>query len=828
MYSRIVIVLLIILAVGCDKQKDQLLSKQHIHTHWEFKSVEDSLWYPAKVPGTVHTDLFENNLIPHPFVKDNELQLQWISETAWEYQTKFTLDKNTLQKKQHRLTFEGLDTYAGVFLNDSLILESNNAFRRWSIDVKHLLQAENTLKVVFQPTAIFETKQQEQLGYELPEGPRIFSRKAQFQYGWDWGPTFNTSGIWRDVVLESWDNSRLEDTYINQLSLDDNAAQLQAELMVSLAEETELTLDVLVSGQTTATHKKVFPAGEHLIKIPFEIIEPQRWWPHNLGDPYLYDLEIRLKRKNKLLDSKSFKKGLRTIEHIAEADEVGESFYFMVNGIPVFMKGANYIPQNSFQNWVQEHHYEQLLNDAVAANMNMLRVWGGGIYENDIFYQKCDEKGLLVWQDFMFACAMYPGDEAFLENVQQEAIDNIKRLRNFTSIALWCGNNEVSEGWHRWGWQDGRSQAEKDEIWGNYLKVFDSILPNTVHQLTNVPYWETSPKFGRGDSRYKTEGNAHDWWIWHDGHPFENLEKNVPRFMSEFGFQGFPSFETIRFINDKDSLDIDSPSFRTHQKHRIGFERILEYMERDFPVLDRAEDYVYLSQLLQAYGMAKGMEAHRRARPYNMGSLYWQLNDCWPVVSWSGIDFLGNWKALHYQAKRSFENVLISFKMDDQALQVYVVNDLLEPQKGSLKLKLLNFYGEVVWEKDTEIIAQPLSSQMMAAVPKEVFNNQEEEWVLKAEFNEETALYYFAKPKDLKLPNGDISIEVTKVNDGFKVELISKVLQKNVFLYTDQQGHFTDNFFDLLPGEIKQVFFKTNSQDALELKWKTLNNLLVQ
>lgn len=304
------------------------------------------------------------------------------------------------------------------------------------------------------------------------------------------------------------------------------------------------------------------------------------------------------------------------------------------------MKGANYIPQNSFQSEVTEQHYEQLLNDVVTANMNMLRVWGGGIYENDVFYEKCDEKGLLVWQDFMFACAMYPGDESFLKNVQQEAIDNVKRLRNFTSIALWCGNNEVSEGWHRWGWQEGRSEPEKEEIWNNYLKIFDTILPNTVNKLSEVPYWETSPKFGRGDIRYITEGNAHDWWVWHDGYPFESLEKNVPRFMSEFGFQAFPSYETIKFINDNDSIDINSPAIKTHQKHQIGFERIKEYMEHDFPVPDNDEDYVYISQLLQAYGIGKGIEAHRRSRPYNMGSLYWQLNDCWPAVSWSSIDFL--------------------------------------------------------------------------------------------------------------------------------------------------------------------------------------------
>ncbi len=517
------LVLLLLLILSCGRQSKYLVSKQLIPEGWQFKKTTDSIWYPATVPGSVHTDLYGNKLIPHPFVKDNELQLQWISENGWEYQTRFSVDEKTLQKSNHILSFDGLDTYASVYVNDSLVLSANNAFRFWKADVKPFIKLENHIRIVFEPTSISEEAEKEKLDYELPEGPRIFSRKAQFQYGWDWGPTFITSGVWRNVFLESWNMARIEDTYFKQIRLSDNIAELEAEIAITLNEEKELTLDILVEGELKVTVKQEFSAGEHVMNIPFTIENPQRWWPHNLGEPHLYDMEVRLRRNNKILDVKKLKKGLRTIEHIAEKDEVGESFYFKVNGVPVFMKGANYIPQNSFQSEVTEQHYEQLLNDVVTVNMNMLRVWGGGIYENEVFYEKCDEKGLLVWQDFMFACAMYPGDESFLENVQQEAIDNVKRLRNFTSIALWCGNNEVSEGWHRWGWQEGRSEPEKEEIWNNYLKIFDSILPNTVNKLSEVSYWETSPKFGRGDIRYITEGNAHDWWVWHDGYPFERL-----------------------------------------------------------------------------------------------------------------------------------------------------------------------------------------------------------------------------------------------------------------------------------------------------------------
>ncbi len=619
--------------------------------------------------------------------------------------------------------------------------------------------------------------------------------------------------------------ARIEDTYFKQIKLSDSIAKLEAEIAITLHEEKELTLDILVEGELKATIKQEFRAGQHVMNIPFTIENPQRWWPHNLGEPHLYDFEVRLRRNNKILDVKKLKKGLRTIEHIAEKDEVGESFYFKVNGVPVFMKGANYIPQNSFQSEVTEQHYEQLLNDVVTANMNMLRVWGGGIYENDVFYEKCDEKGLLVWQDFMFACAMYPGDESFLKNVQQEAIDNVKRLRNFTSIALWCGNNEVSEGWHRWGWQEGRSEPEKEEIWNNYLKIFDTILPNTVNKLSEVPYWETSPKFGRGDIRYITEGNAHDWWVWHDGYPFESLEKNVPRFMSEFGFQAFPSYETIKFINDNDSIDINSPAIKTHQKHQIGFERIKEYMEHDFPVPDNDEDYVYISQLLQAYGIGKGIEAHRRSRPYNMGSLYWQLNDCWPAVSWSSIDFFGNWKALQYQAKRSFENLLISSEIVNDTLQVYIVNDLLETQTGTLKLKLMDFYGDELWSENTEISIDKSSSNIYTKIPDKIYKGKEGKVVLEARFMDASSLHYFSKPKDLILPKAKLNYQITELEDGYKIEITSEILQKNVFFYANQKGHFSDNFFDLLPGEVKTIYFKTRTEGAV-IQFKTFNTLI--
>ena len=486
------------------------------------------------------------------------------------------------------------------------------------------------------------------------------------------------------------------------------------------------------------------------------------------------------------------------------------------------MKGANYIPQHSFQNQVTFNRYNQLLDDTVDANMNMLRIWGGGIYENNIFYDLCDEKGILIWQDFMYACAMYPGDDAFLKNIEEEAIDNIKRLRNHASIALWCGNNENDEAWHNWGWQQNRSEEEKKEVWDAYLKVFDSILPNSVKTYANnIDYWASSPHYGRMDPKFKTHGDAHDWWLWHSAYPFEHLQDNVPRFMSEFGFQSFPSFEAIKYATQNDSIDISSEAFATHQKHPRGFQLIREYMERDFPVPSKDEDYVYMSQVLQAYGMTMGFEAQRRSMPYNMGTLYWQLNDCWPVASWSGMDSFGNWKALHYKTKKAFEDVLISSRLTNDTITTFIINDKLQDLSGVLNLKLLDFNGNTLWSTSKYITVQANKSEKFHELP--IVNIDKRNTVLVAKFNDTSSLFYLERPKNLKLNKTHITKKITKSDTGFYIELSGNTLQKDVFLYTNEKGFFSDNFIDLLPDKKYLIEFKTEAKSIDDLKIKTLN-----
>ncbi|WP_409516688.1 MULTISPECIES: glycoside hydrolase family 2 protein [unclassified Empedobacter] len=485
----------------------------------------------------------------------------------------------------------------------------------------------------------------------MPEGERVFTRKAQYQYGWDWGPRLVTVAIYKPIELISWNNLKLNDLSYEIVKLDKNQAKVKFKFIIQSEQNTAVEINF---NQKIITQK--LTKGINHFSIDETIHNPKLWWPNGMGEQYLYDYQFKIKQGNEQI-FKYLKFGLRTIELVQEKDEVGSRFYFKVNRVPTYMKGANYIPQDNFVSRVSKNDYEKLINSSVEANMNMIRIWGGGIYEDDYFYELCDEKGLLVWQDFMYACAFYPGDQDFLHNVKQETIDQVNRLKNHTSIALWCGNNEIDEAWKNWGYQKqmGWSKQDSLSIWKDYQTTFHHIIPNVLDSIlpkSENRYWPSSPSIGWGRKESLTQGDSHYWGVWWGMEPFETYEKKVPRFASEYGFQGMPTLKTVKsMFSEKDTLSKNSAIILAHQKHPKGWETINEYMQRDYVVPTDFVQYNYVSQLLQARGIQLAIEAHRRAKPYNMGSLYWQLNDVWPVTSWSSLDKLGNWKALHYQVK---------------------------------------------------------------------------------------------------------------------------------------------------------------------------------
>jgi beta-mannosidase len=825
-------IVLLFLATSC-KYNSQMKTISEINQNWRFRQADSGDWNPATVPGTVHTDLLNNGLIADPFYGVNEKSIQWIERKDWEYKTDFLVEKEILEKDRIILKFKGLDTYADVFLNDSLLFKADNMFREWKVDCKsYLKKGENTLNIHFSSPVIKDENMAASLSYKLPDN-RAFSRKAPYQYGWDWGPRFVTSGIWRPVLLKAWNTATIEQIQFIQQNVDNEVATFKAIVEVESVQKQNATITIR---QNNSSHEIVkskvkLQPGKNIIPVQFTISNPRLWWPNGLGESYLYKLETDLKVNGRLCDLDSARVGIRTVELVQEKDTAGTGFYFRVNGIPVFMKGANYIPQDNFLPRVTEEKYRRLIQDAADAHMNMLRVWGGGIYENDLFYDLCDEKGILVWQDFMFACNMYPGSLDFIENISQEAIQNVRRLRNHPCIALWCGNNEVDEGWHSWSWQKalGYTASDSTNVWDDYITIFHKILPGivAVHDPQRS-YWPSSPKIGWGHKESLTEGDCHYWGVWWGQEPFDIYKTKIGRFMSEYGFQGFPDWKTIESYSKPVDRELYSAVMLNHQKHPIGNELIETYMKREYKVPKDFRSFVYVSQLVQAYGIKIAVEAQRRAMPYCMGTLYWQLNDCWPVASWSGTDYYNRPKALHYFVKKAYAPILISSVIEDDTLKVYITSDIQVKSLGYLTLTILGFDGEILWEKDLEIELDANSSKSyFQARPDEILDPlKKSQAVLVARFNvhgiiKSENLLYFDNPMKLSLEIPEITVDTRQVENGYEINLFCDKLAKNVYLSLkdDANGSFTDNYFDLLPNEGKTVYYLTKESN-LDLKGK--------
>ena len=836
--SYLLLISIIFILFNCNDKSS--LTIIELNEGWEFKSSDDSLWYDAKVPGTVHTDLIKQNIIKDPFYRTNEHDLQWIDKKDWVYQTTFDVSNSVYGKENIELDFAGLDTYASVYLNDSLILKSDNMYRSFNITVKDLLKPkDNKLRVLFESPIKIGIQKYDSLSYKFPdfgndlaeigkvEGNKkvsVFTRKAPYHFGWDWGPRLVTSGIWKPIKLKSWDRFIIEDVFIKQKSIDDNAS-LVAEVDVIYSGKNDKkyhSLDIYVNKELIKTSNLILEKGINNFQIPFIINSPNLWWPNGMGDQYLYDVEVKLS-DNSYVDSKSHKIGLRTVELIREKDSIGKSFYFKVNGHPVFMKGANYIPQDIFLTRPQTIDYESILSSAKESNMNMIRVWGGGVYESSEFYEMCDEKGLLVWQDFMFACAVYPGDKDFLENVKQEAIDNVKRLRNHPSIALWCGNNENLSAWENWGWKNevikNQSKAIADTIWKSYEDVFHKILPDVVNTYdSNRSYWPSSPGSDFGKTENLNSGDAHYWWVWWGKKPFEDYNKDIPRFMSEFGFQSFPEFSSVERFTIAEDHNIYSEVMKSHQRSSIGNETIEEYMLRDYRKPKDFESFLYVSQLLQARGLNIGIEAQRRHRERCMGTLYWQINDCWPVASWYSIDYYGKWKALQYKIKKSFKTFLITQESNNDKMEFFIVSDSLDFVDAQIKLNLLDFKGNSLNKWTKKISINPNQSKKYLEISEDLFSSYGEldNMLINAKLisSFDTLLaennIYFKSPKMLNLPNVDISFEIFESKDNYEIILKSQNLAKNVFISSILTGNFSDNYFDLLPGDKKIISIDKN------------------
>jgi len=673
------------------------------HAAWQFRdATENSAWRPATVPGCVHTDLRRLDLIPDPFWADNEAGLQWIEERDWEYRTFFQLPVGLLESRLVELVADGLDTVATVWLNGRKVARTENMFvgHRW--EVKSLLRpGRNELRILF--TSAMKYIRANRPGHKPkecndPVGRCSVIRKQQCQFGWDWGPRFVTAGIWRDLRLEGWSGNRLEGVRVVQQHRAAGEVVLRLTPELARADPSVVCHWRLSLGEIPI----VAGSGREIL-----VQHPQLWWPNGQGASTLYRLEVEVMRADgEPIGRWSRRIGLRTIELDRHADQWGESFQFKVNGRPVFAKGANWIPAHSFVAGLAHSDYARDLRDAVAAHMNMIRVWGGGIYESEDFYDLCDELGLMVWQDFMFACVIYPADAAFLRSVQAEAAQQVRRLRHRACLALWCGNNEIE--------QINPELLKEPRLRRNYDALFHQLLPSVVARHDGVTdYWPSSAHRPGGDNTHpggEQGGDTHFWDVWHSRQPVKDYEKWNFRFVSEFGMQSYCSPATQATFCPPGDANIFGATMTSHQKNRSGNQIILDYVSRRYRFPKNQEHLIYLSQLNQAYCMQVGVEHLRRQMPRSMGALYWQLNDCWPVASWSSIEFTGRWRALHHVARRFFAPAAVSAHIPGEEttiignyrrttvreVHLYTVYDAPEPQAGVLRWDLFHLDERVV------------------------------------------------------------------------------------------------------------------------------------
>ena len=691
--------------VGCQKVEKQNVIEQSLNQGWTLTGDTLDINLQVDVPSVVQQSLYENGLIPHPYLGTVENQLLWISDHHWNYTLHFDADKEIFEKENVELCFEGLDTYAEVSLNGYELFSADNQFREWKADAKPFLkEKDNLLEVHFIRYDSTQLALYEQHQPKLPEKYAV-SRKAPYQHGWDWAPRYKNVGIWKPVKLMGWNEAKLDYAYISTCYADSDSAWLwlrygidnrmdEAEFQVELSMSSHQDESFFLNHERTLSFPaKSLKTGTHQLSLIVPMRKPQLWWPNEMGEQPLYDFEVVLKKGNTVLDSKKFKSGIRTFEMVDEPDSIGRAFYFKVNGVPMYAKGANYVPEEMIETWIKPDNTLKLLKMAQEAHFNMLRVWGGGIYPSDDFFNICDSLGILVWEDFMYAGTMYPYDEALLENAQIEAEEQVKRLASHPSLALWCGGNEISEGYYNWGWQKSLNWSEEDDkaIKAGYDRLFEDILPQAVAQFDGTrPYWPSSPSKGWGRPESLTEGDVHYWGVWWGEQPYEVYREKVGRFNSEYGYQSYPDYSTLLKIAQGEELSKDAKVIAAHQKHARGTRQIDDFIQRYYPNVQPKdfEEYVHLSQLSQAYGMEIAIEAHRTAKPYNMGTLYWQLNDAWPVTSWSSIDYYGNPKVLQERLKTLYAPVLLSLDRKDYG--VFVTSDLLRNIDGTLTVKVCN------------------------------------------------------------------------------------------------------------------------------------------
>ena len=813
---------------------------------WEMRIAGENAVYDAHVPGSVYNDLILQGRLDDPYYRDNEDAALALMKNDFIYSGTFDAALNEVKDGDEvLLRFNGLDTIADITLNGQKLGSANNMHRVWDFSVRELLKPEgNEIEIYFHSPVKFIAEQYEAdpaiLGTEdaMRGFPKI--RKGHYMFGWDWGPRLPDAGIWREMELLLVRKARLDSVYVSEKFNEDL---------------TSVTLDISIKAEavkgvgggaiwpsaavsvTAPDGTKIADAAEVIFnengegKASITVENPQLWWPNGLGSQPLYEVAVELLDDDgTVVDDWTRRIGIRKMEMSTAKDEFGSEFAHMVNGVKFFAMGADYIPEDNILARTNRERTYDLIRQCVAANFNCIRVWGGGLYPSDDFYDACDEMGLVVWQDFMFACANYRLTREFEDNILAELRDNIRRLRHHASLGLWCGNNEMEMFVKKGEW------GAKNEIQSDYVKMYEYLFPRLLE--TEDPdrfYWPASPSSGGAfdDPNSENRGDVHYWDVWHGNKPFTEYRKFHFRYLSEFGFQSFPSIKTVESFTLPEDRNVFSYIMEKHQRNASANGKIMNYMEQTFLYPNDLDTLIYASQLLQGEAIRYGVEHFRRNRGRCMGAVYWQLNDCWPVASWASIDYYGRWKALHYYAKRFFAPLMVSCEEEGllsqtmntnaepfpvkKSIRLNVANESMQARTVTVKWQLRDRDASVIREKSETLTVEPLTSVWLDRedmADAKLYENYVSYQLLENGEEISGGTVLFCAPKHFRFTDPGLDVKC----EGDEIVVSAKHFAKSIEIRNEHDDLLlSDNFFDLNGGE-KRVKVLKGHAEQLEVR----------
>ena len=812
-----------------------------LNKNWSMNLEGENEKLECNVPCSVYKTLLEHNKIPDPYYRENEYISTQICDDDYTFSKEFNVSEEMYSNSHIYLRFDGIDTLSEVYLNGVLLGKTDNMHRIWEYDIKKAVRAgSNYIEVKIKSPNKFVTEKYNNRplwGVDTTMAGYPYLRKAHCMFGWDWGPKLPDMGIWRNVSVIGFNDGRILDVHYTQEHIENKViitADIHSENYNcdTAAFEIYSPDNILIASK----EKSISSDSDHDF-ISVEVENPQLWWANGYGDQPLYKCKIRLEKSGAAADEKTQKIGLRTLTISQDADQWGKEFCFILNGKKIFAMGANYIPEDQIVTRCSEEKTRFLLEQCKKANFNFIRVWGGGYYPDDYFFDYCDENGIIVWQDFMFACSAYLLADGFKETMEAEITDNIIRLRNHPSLGLWCGNNEIESAWEGWGLPED-SQSKSD-----YFTQFEEIIPALVEKYSpEIFYWPSSPSSGGGmkNSSSNHAGDMHYWDVWHNFKPIEAFREFYYRFCSEYGFESVPSIKTIKTFADESLGDFDlmSPVMEAHQKCVEGNEKVMFYLAQMVRYPYSFEELIYSSQLVQADCIRSNVEHMRRARGRCMGSAYWQVNDSNPVISWSSIDYFNRWKGLHYYAKKFYAPVLLSVEDKDPLHPIFnISNETMSDFSGKIQWTIRNNKAEILESGEISANCPALSAKDIDSIDiSKHLKNREDKREKYLEYrlvqNGDTigrSTTLFVRPKEFIFLPPQIQYTVREYDEGFKITLKAKVYAKSVCLdLKDADGIFSDNWFDIHGNEPVEIYLNKSDISCKLTKIELEKQLTIQ